>query len=314
MRVLVALMLIVIVGCAWGQHRRKITPVTTQATTTQSINETRNDTARINAQIRQRSTLHIDDQGRHIYTDTITGDEWIDSTVIARVPKMEYPLLYSASVSVNVWDALMRCFGQQYGLVDFAAEVNLHNRYIPVFEFGLGTASYTPDDKRYHYKSPVSPYFKIGANYNFLFNSNPDYLLFFSARYGFSNFSYSVDDVKISNEYWDINSTMNVPSQRVSAGWLELGLGLRVKVWGPLSAGWNIRFHMMLHTPDPPYGQPWYIPGFGTKGSPLSASISFTYTIPLQHLNKPRPDAVVPTEGAGRTEGTLPPMNLPNIE
>lgn len=314
MRAFLAALALLMVCCVWGQNRRKINPVNTNATTTQAINETRNDTARINAQIRARSIHHIDDQGRHVYTDTITGDDWIDSTVISRVPKMEYPLFHSASVSVNLWDPLMRAFGQQYGLLDFAAELNLHNRYIPVFEVGAGMASYRPDADNYHYKSPVSPYFKIGANYNFLFNSNPDYLLFFAFRYGFSNFSYSVDDVKVGSDYWGDPSLMAVPSQRVSAGWLELGLGLRVKIWGPLSAGWTVKFHSMVHTSQAPYGEPWYIPGFGTKGSPLSASISISYTIPLHHLNKPKATDVLPSEGAGSTIGTLPSMNLPNIE
>ncbi len=314
MRTLAAVLAMLMVVCVFGQNRRKINPVTTAATTTQSITETRNDTARINAQIRARSTMHIDDEGRHVYTDTITGDQWIDSTLIARVPKMEYPLFHSASVSVNVWDPLMRAFGQKYGLIDFAAELNLHNRYIPVFEAGVGTASYTPASGNYHYRSPVSPYFKIGANYNFLFNSNPDYLLFFAARYGFSNFSYAVDDVRVGSEYWGDHGTMNVPSQRVSAGWIELGIGLRVKIWGPISAGWTIKFHSMVHTSNVIFGEPWYFPGFSTQGLPLGASISITYTIPLHHLNKVKAEGVTPSEGAGPTLGTLPSMNEPNIE
>lgn len=313
-KTLAVMILLLIVACAWGQSRRKINPVTTAATTTQSINETRNDTARINAKIRERSTLHIDDDGRHVYTDTITGDQWIDSTIISKVPKMEYPLFHSASVSVNIWDPLMRAFGQKYGLVDFTAELNLHNRYIPVFEAGIGTASYRPDYRSYWYRSPVNPYFKIGGNYNFLFNSNPDYLLFFAFRYGFSNFSYSVEDVKTGSDYWGDHGTMSVPSQRVSAGWLELGIGLRVKIWGPISAGWTVKFHSMVHTSRATYGEPWYIPGFGTKNSPLSASISISYTIPLKHLNKEKPADVIPSEGAGTTLGTLPPMTEPNIE
>ena len=40
----------------------------------------------------------------------------------------------------------------------------------------------------------------------------------------------------------------------------------------------------------------------------------FYSTIPLHHLNKPKATDVLPSEGAGSTIGTLPSMNLPNIE
>ena len=77
---------------ASGREKRRISPVETQATQTQAINETANDTSRINAKRRAAAGMtFVNDNGFTVYVDTITGDEWIDSTVISRVPKMEYP-------------------------------------------------------------------------------------------------------------------------------------------------------------------------------------------------------------------------------
>ena len=56
----------------------------------------------------------VDDSGREFYLDTITGSEWVDSAAMM-LPKVVgniYPLWDAVNVGVDVWDPLMRCFGQ----------------------------------------------------------------------------------------------------------------------------------------------------------------------------------------------------------
>lgn len=277
---------------AWGQHKRRATPVTTAAAETQAVNETERDTSRINAKMRQRPIHYVNKDGFNVYVDSVTGDEWIDSTLITTIPKMEFPLLDALTVGVNVWDPLLRIFGQHYGIADAWAELSLHNRYKPIIEVGLGTASYKPADMNYTYRSPLSVFFRIGANYNFFYNSNPDYSLFAGLRYGLSPFSFSVDDVTLAPGYWDEESRFSIPAQHVTVGWFEFSLGLRVKIWGPFSAGWSVRYKNILHRSKTPYGQPWYVPGFGAPGA-ISGSFSFSYTLPLKRSNKTDAEAVI---------------------
>ncbi len=278
--------------------RRRMTPVETPATTTvQAVNETASDTARINAKRRANSVSYVDDKGITVFVDTVTGQEWLmDSTVIGRVPKMEVPLFHALSVGVNIWDPLMRAFGQKYGVADAWVELSLHNRYKPIIEVGIGTADYKPEGMNYTYRSPLSAYFRIGANYNFLFNSNPNYSLFAGLRYGFSNFSYSIDNVTLNSSYWGETATFNIPSQRATVGWGEITAGVRVKLAGPVSAGWTVKYQALLHQSEAPYGKPWYIPGFGSRGSNVSGSFSIIYTFGLTHLNKAKPDDVIESE------------------
>lgn len=288
-RVLFLIIAAAVALCAGAQ--RRATPVNTPATTTQSRNELRSDTARINAERRAASVSYVDDKGMVVWVDTITGDKWVDSlAVTAGIPKMQYPLLHSVSVSVDIWDAAMRLFGQDYGLTGFSAELNLHNRYIPVFEAGVGTASHKPSGGGYDYRSPVSPYFRIGANYNFLYNSNPDYLLVAGLRYGFSPFRWEVRDVTVDSPYWDETATFNIPSQSSTAGWLEVCFGLRVKLWGPVSAGWMLKYHSILHCTTTAYGQPYYIPGYGSRNGALTGAFYITYTLPLRKKKAPESD------------------------
>ncbi|MDE6270420.1 MAG: hypothetical protein K2M12_06145 [Muribaculaceae bacterium] len=183
MRRVAALLVALCVASAVLTAQRRATPVNTAATATQSRNELAGDTARINADRRARSSSFVNEKGMLVWVDTITGDQWVDSLAkVGGIPKMQYPLMQSVSVSVDIWDAIMRLFGQDYGLVGFAAELNMHNRYLPAFEMGLGTASHSPSGMGYTYRSPIAPYFRIGANYNFLYNSNPDYMIMAGVR------------------------------------------------------------------------------------------------------------------------------------
>lgn len=262
--------------------RRRMTPVNTPATATQPINETKNDTARINEARRARSIQYQDDNGNTIYVDTITGEQWRDSTEIKEgKPRIQYPLFESASVGINIWDPIMRAFGQHYGLIEFAGEVSLLNRFKPVFEVGLGKADNTPDDQNFTYKSPLSIYFRIGANYNFMYKSSTDYQFFGGLRYGFSPFSYSLTDISINTSYWDESAYFDIPSQNATVGWLEIALGLRVRLWGPISAGWTFKYRHILHESKYDFGEPWYIPGFGSRNSSVGGAFTIYYTLPI---------------------------------
>jgi len=282
------------VGCLWAddapKKRRHSTPITTAATTTQAVNETRDDTARINAARRAKSTAYRRDDGAIVYVDTVTGEQWIDSTAMGSRPKMKFPLLTDATAGIDIWDPVMRLFGQKHGLIGFWANVNLHNRYFPTFEAGIGQAKNTPAGKNFTYSSPMSMFFKIGADYNFLYNSNPDYKLFASLRYGFSPFKWAIDNATIAPGYWGDVPPIAIPGQSAAAGWLEVGIGLRVKLFGNVSAGWVFKFHSLLHESENVHGKPWYIPGYGSRGQSITGSFSISYTIPFN--KRPSSDVI----------------------
>ena len=286
--------------CLWAQDtgnqrksRRYATPITSAATTTQAINETRDDTSRINAAFRARSSHYHRDDGAIVYVDTLTGEEWIDSTTIARLPKMKFPLLVDASIGVDVWDAVMRVFGQKYGITTFSADINLHNRYFPTVEIGLGSASSEPSGKDFHYVSPMSVYFKAGANYNFIYNSNPAYKFFVGVRYGFAPFKWGLKTAAPASGYWGETPIFTIPNQSATAGWFEFGIGLRVKLWQNLSAGWMFKYHIIAHESKNIHGKPWYIPGYGARGQALTGSFTLSYTIPfISHIAHIEPDSI----------------------
>lgn len=269
--------------------QRRVTPINTPQTATQPINELANDTARINARMRASMAHYHDENGNIVYVDTITGREWRDSSAIkAEKKKMAYPLIHAAAVGVDVWNPVMRAFGQKYGLVDFSAQLSMHNRYIALVETGVGMADNTPPANNFTYKTPLSWYIKLGADYNFLYNADtPDYQFLAGLRFGVAPFTFNVTGITIDPGYWGEAAHPAIPSQQVTVGWFELALGLRVKLWGPISAGWTFRFHSILAESKTPYGQPWYIPGYGSRHGAITGSFSFFYTLPLSKAPKP---------------------------
>lgn len=285
---LTALLLLMLVCALAADAQRRVTPVAPRPGTLGNEQPKRVVDPRRNV-VEQR-----DAQGKIVLVDTVTGLEWVDTTAVAQVKKMQYPLLHSVAVGVNVWDPFMRILGQHYGLFDVWGELSLHNRYKPIVEIGLGTANDTPDGMNYTYKSKLAPFFKIGLNYNIFYNSNPDYQFNVGVRYGFSAFSFEVTDVTVDEGYWDDPSHFSIPSQSTTAGYFEFVAGVKVKIVGPLSLGWNLRYHSIIHEGKAPMGKPMYIPGFGKRGNALTGSFSIIYTIPL---NK-KGSAKVNTDGA----------------
>lgn len=280
-RVLKLTILLLLCGVASAMAQRRVTPV--KPAEPLGV-ESKIDESKRKPQGPPPSVVkQIDDSGREILVDTISGSEYVDSVAMSmtKVIGNIYPLLNGVSVGLDLWNPLMRAFGQDYGLAGVWAEVSLHNRYFPVFEFGMGSAKSKPELMNYTYRSSAAPYFKLGLNYNFLYNSTPDYQLYAGLRYGLSHFSYSVDDVTVTDSYWGETTHFSIPSHGVTAGYGEFLVGLKVKLAGPWSMGWNVRLHKILHLSSCPNGKPWYVPGFGTRSSALVVQLSVIYNLKL---------------------------------
>lgn len=286
---LAAALLLVLAAIPAATAQRRITPV--RPSTPGQTPAAAETTGAID---RTHLVTTTDAEGRTVTVDTITGKEFVDSTLLGRVPPMEYPLIFRVTAGVNVWDPLMRVFGQKYGLGEVWGELNMHNRYFPAFAFGLGNCYDTPANNNYTFRTPISPFFKLGASYNFLYNSNPDYQLLAGMRYGLAFQRWSVTDITVDEGYWNDPSHFTLDGLSSTTGFLEISFGLRVRIVGGLSAGWNIIYHTILHSSKAPHGQPMYIPGYGKRSSAVTGSFSFAYTF---DLNKAAAPAEVPDAG-----------------
>ncbi|MCM1110207.1 MAG: DUF6048 family protein [Clostridium sp.] len=276
------LLAVILLSAAGAAAQRRVTPVAPPAG--------KNENTQADSFDRSRLKETVDASGNIILIDTVAGREYADTTVVTRVIGMKYPRLESMDFGVNLWDGAMRALGQHYGLVSFRGQLSLHNRYIPSVEIGLGTANDTPDGMNYTFRSPLAPFVKIGFGYNIFYNSNPDYRLTFGVRYGLSNFSYTVDNVTVDEGYWGSEAHFSLPSQRVTAGWIEAGLGIKVKIASAVSMGWEVVYHSCIHESRARYGRPMIIPGYGKRNSSFAAGVYLMYTIGFKHPEPTNPD------------------------
>ena len=229
----------------------------------------------VNAQEQQRKVTPVKPKTNKVLTPPKGTDEKIiqqyltGDTAQARAQERKdslakiyphYPKLTEFSLGLGFGDALMMAFGQKYASFDFSATLNMWNRFQPVLVLGLGRAKNMPDDMNFTYVGKLSPFFKIGANYNFLYKNEPQYQLYAGVRLGYSTFKYDVDDVSVSNPYW---------------------AGLKVGLFSNFSLGWEVKFHGIFKEKKSDSGKPWFIPGYGTRNGNWAFGISLYYTIPL---------------------------------
>lgn len=196
-----------------------------------------------------------------------------------------YPKLNGVMIGVNLWDPLMKVFGQSYGGIGVSAELSMWNRLFPYVELGFGSADNTPEDMNFTYKGKNSLYGKIGAKYNFLYKKTSDYQALLGLNLGYSNFSYDIENVTINSDYWGQPVTTSINDMKSHATWADLSFSIRVKLLGNVSMGWSLIYHFILSEKKNPEATVWYIPGFGTKDSKITGALSVFYTLPMKSKN-----------------------------
>ena len=223
-------------------------------------------------------TLHYYDKHGNPLEEPVLFMAELD-TVTSVKPKAVYPKLFSASLGFNFFDGVMALFGQSFQSYDIQASLNLYNWVEPIVELGIGFADSHPENGNYRYKGKPSFYGKIGANYNFMYKSNPDYQVYLGVRLGYTNFKYDITDITINSDYWGQSNNFSILNQHSSAFYGQAVAGLKVKIWKWISLGWNLRYGFKFSHPDGSNSVPWFVPGFGTTA--LSASFSLIYTLPI---------------------------------
>ena len=176
------------------------------------------------------------------------------------------------------------------------------NRLQPVLELGVGYAHETPDDMNFTYKGKLSPYVRLGANYNMMFKSDPRYQVGLGFRLGYSTFKYDVTNITQRSDYWGEHYTYDIKGESSHALWGEFLAGLRVNLWRNISAGWQVKYQGIFNYKKNANTRPWYVPGFGPRDRKWAFTFSVYYTIPLSLDKWPKKESKDKgTAGAGGT-------------
>lgn len=204
---------------------------------------------------------------------------WAEDTMVKTKSKPLHPLYSGVYVGLNFFDGILRLAGQSYANYDISAQVSIYNWFLPTLEVGIGHADSSPADKNFRYKCSPTLYGKLGFDYNFLYNSTPDYSPFVGFRAGLSSFSYSVTDVTVTSDYWDQTNHITLSDQKSTAFYGEVLAGLRVKIWKKISMGWTLRYKFPFHIKEASQSTPWFIPGYGARNAHFTGTFSIIYNI-----------------------------------
>ncbi|MEG0949535.1 MAG: DUF6048 family protein [Bacteroidales bacterium] len=201
-------------------------------------------------------------------------------TMKADTAKQHRKLFNGIMVGVNIADPIMRAFGQKYGGYEGVVEANLLNRFFPEVSFGVGSAK-TTADRGFHYEGKPAFYGRVGMNYNFKYKSDSPNFLIVGLRYGFSSYRANITNLTYENGYWDPSGPYDLLDQKFTSHWLEIGGGIRVKVFKNLYMGWMVYFKPLLKEGDTPTAVPWYIPGYGANGNSFGFCYNIYYRLPF---------------------------------
>lgn len=153
-----------------------------------------------------------------------------------------------------------------YGQYEGFVRVNLKDRFFPTAEFGIGTADKTDDVTNIRYKTSA-PFGRIGIDFNVMKNKHDIYRILVGARIAYTSFKYDVGPVEVSDPIAGGSATWQAEDQKCSYTWLEAGAGVDAKIWKFIRLGWSVRYRAKIHGSYDDAGEPYYIPGYGKKGS-----------------------------------------------
>ena len=189
------------------------------------------------------------------------------------IQKDSIPLFRGFAVSFDLVGAGMLALSD-YGQYEAALRVNLHDEWFPIVEAGVGKATHDDEVTQLYY-STSAPYFKVGIDKNMLKDKHGPNRLYVGLRYGFTSYKIDLSRPDFPDPVWQWNTGFGVKDASCKYHWAEVVIGVDAKIFGPLHLGWSVRYKQRLaHSEEGEFGNPWYVPGFGTYNTNLGATFN----------------------------------------
>ncbi len=175
------------------------------------------------------------------------------------------PLFRGVAVKADLVGAVEKAVGD-YGQLEAGVKVNLKDHYFPTIEVGLGKADHHNEVTMIDYKTSA-PYFKVGCDFNVMKNRHDIYRVYVGARYAMTSFKFDLSHPDVIDPVWGGETPYGGRDIKANCHWAELLGGIEAKIWGPISLGWSARYKRRISHDNGPFGNVWYVPGYGKAGS-----------------------------------------------
>jgi uncharacterized protein DUF6048 len=158
-------------------------------------------------------------------------------------------------------------------------------KFFGVVEIGKG--AYNSNDAVTNY-SNSGLFFRGGADINMTARDASLNVLYFGLRYATSNFSESLKADLPSNGWG--TTLLDLEQQNSLASWIEMNMGLRIRIWKSIFMGYTLRFKLLKHnTFNQGKFETYFIPGYGLASNTSNWGISYYIQYRIEWNKKPIP-------------------------
>nr|WP_262709730.1 DUF6048 family protein [Flavobacterium nackdongense] len=194
---------------------------------------------------------------------------------------------YGVRVGVDLYKLTRGLYDENYKGIELVGDYRLTKKYFLAAE--LGSEDKTTEDDRLN-TTTKGTYIKGGFDYNAYNNwLDMENIISIGLRAGFSAFSQELNSYKIYNPhpYWGEMPPIasGETFSGLTAGWIEVVAGVKVKVYNNIFVGFSLRLNTLLYEKKPSDNfENLYIPGFNrTYDGNFGAGFNYTvtYFIPL---------------------------------
>lgn len=181
-----------------------------------------------------------------------------------KTPKKTYPFK-GINIGLELGKPALSLFTKNSGLSG-KMDINLGNKYFPTVEMGRVVLDKTSADGNFCNSRGL--YWKVGVNQALaVLGKKAENMFYAGAHLGFSAFTYDLRGSNPFDTYWGSN-TLSVDHLKGNATWLDLTVGVRVAIKGPISLGWSGHYRSTLLQSKNDFGHPILIPGYGENLKP----------------------------------------------
>lgn len=182
------------------------------------------------------------------------------------------------AISADMVGLFMKATNSKFSNMEASARINFYEKYFPIVELGIGDCNKTGAENNNRFNT-TSPYFRVGLDYNFNQKMNGN-RLFGGVRYAFSSYNYDFINPDFNDPIWGGNEVLELSGLKGRCQWIELVVGTETRLWSFLRLGWNIRYRGRIKQKASPYGEPWFVPGYGRNGSTaFGGTVNLTFDI-----------------------------------
>lgn len=156
-------------------------------------------------------------------------------------------------------------------------------KFFAVVEMGNG--SYKSTDTPTNYTS-AGFFYRIGADVNLTSKDSKLNVLYFGLRYATASFNETLNGV-LPNSGWG-DTPIASTQDKSRANWVEMNIGMRIRVLNSFFTGYTIRFKLLKHnTYNDGEFETYFVPGYGVAANTSNWGISYYVQYRFEWKRKP---------------------------